>query len=175
MESPWPFAREISVHQQVMAGPRLRPLITSTCGETLSESFLRMNSAIEGGCVCGGLRYRLDAAPTQTNDCHCIDCRRSSGAPFVTWGSVDRDKLTILAGQIRKIPHAQRVRSFASCCGTQLFFEEAPDAETIDVTIASLDDPLPFPPAMSIWTEDRLPWVVLDESRAVYTRSSRDG
>jgi hypothetical protein len=43
------------------------------------------------------------------------------------------------------------------------------------LTIASLDDPTPFPPEMSIWTEDRLPWVIMDESRPTYRRSSWDG
>jgi hypothetical protein len=114
-------------------------------------------------------------APTGTNDCHCIDCRRSSGAPFVTWGNVPRAQLKMLAGQVRKVPHANRVRSFAACCGTHLFFEDAPDADNVDVAIATLDDPTPFPPAISIWTEDRLPWVILDQSRPVYRRSRRDG
>ena len=135
----------------------------------------RMNAAIEGGCLCGGLRYRLEAAPTDRNDCHCIDCRRSSGAPYVTWGTVKRDQLRITAGEVRRIPHANRVRSFAACCGTHVFFEDSREAETVDVTIASLDDPTPFPPEMSIWTEDRLPWVALNETRPVFLRSRRDG
>ena len=130
---------------------------------------------IEGGCLCGALRYRLKKPPTGINDCHCSDCRRSSGAPFVTWGCVDRDQLSLVQGEVRKIPHAQRVRSFAACCGTHLFFEDAPGSETVDVTIASLDDPTPFPPEITIWTEDRLPWVPLDESRPTYKRSRRDG
>ena len=93
----------------------------------------------------------------------------------MTWGCVDREQLTITTGKIRKIPHANRVRSFAACCGTHLFFEDAPEAETIDVTIASLDKPSPFPPEMIIWTEDRLPWVILNESTPAYKRSRRDG
>ena len=134
-----------------------------------------MNSAIEGGCLCGGLRYRLGKQPTGRNDCHCIDCRRSSGAPFVTWGSVDRDQLVIAKGEVRKIPHAGRVRSFAACCGTHVFFEEAPDSKTVDVTIASLDDPTPFAPQIAIWTEDRLPWAAIDPNRPHFTRSAREG
>jgi hypothetical protein len=107
------------------------------------------------------------------NDCHCIDCRRSSGAPFVTWGAVKRERLKLLSGEVRKIPHAGRVRSFAACCGTHLFFEDAPEAEALDVTVASLDDPTPFAPKMAIWTEDRLPWVILNEKLPVHRRSSR--
>jgi hypothetical protein len=134
-----------------------------------------MKPRIEGGCLCAGVRYRLEATPADTNDCHCIDCRRSSGAAFVTWGSVPRQRLVMLSGEVRKVPHANRVRSFAACCGTHLFFEDALDAESVDVALASLDDPTPFPPRMSIWTEDRLPWVILDESRPIYRRSRREG
>jgi hypothetical protein len=134
-----------------------------------------MNPKPEGACLCRGVRYRIEAAPRDLNDCHCIDCRRSSGAPFVTWGTVSRAELTIMDGRVRKVAHANRVRSFASCCGTQLFFEAAPDAATIDIAIATLDDPTPFPPAMIIWTEDRLPWVQLDPGLPAYRRSRRDG
>jgi len=70
------------------------------------------------------------------------------------------------------VPHAGRVRSFAACCGTHLFFEDSEDAPTIDVTIASLDDPRPFEPERAIWLEDRLPWVKLDERLPAYRRSS---
>jgi hypothetical protein len=56
------------------------------------------------------------------------------------------------------------VRAFAACCGTQILFEDAPDWPTVDVAIGTLDDPGPFPPGKIIWTEDKLPWVMLDPS-----------
>jgi hypothetical protein len=34
----------------------------------------------------------------------------------------------------------------------------------VDVAIATLDDPQPFPPTKAIFTEDMLPWVILDSS-----------
>jgi hypothetical protein len=121
---------------------------------------------VTGGCVCGGTRYVLKSRPFALIDCHCIDCRRSAGAPYVTWGSVPREDLvvTVTIGEPRKIAHANRLRSFAACCGTHLFFEDTKDSDTIDVTIASLDDPTPFAPKKAIWLEDKLPWVTIDES-----------
>ena len=106
----------------------------------------------------------LKSAPFALGDCHCIDCRRSSGALYVTWGSVPREDLSVSKGEPRKIAHANRIRSFAACCGTHLFFEEAKNSETIDVTIASLDDLRAFAPQKVIWLEDKLPWVTLNES-----------
>jgi hypothetical protein len=119
---------------------------------------------ITGGCVCGGTTYVLKSRPVGLIDCHCIDCRRSAGAPYVTWGSVPREDLVVTKGEPRKIAHADRIRSFAACCGTHLFFEDAKDSDTVDVTIASLDDPTPFAPQKVIFLEDKLPWVVVDES-----------
>jgi hypothetical protein len=126
-----------------------------------------------GGCVCGGTRYMLRNRPFAMGDCHCIDCRRSAGALYVTWGSVPRGDLVVTKGEPRKIAHANRIRSFAACCGTHLFFEDAKDSDTIDVTIASLDDPAPFAPQKAIWLEDKLPWVTLDESLPSFQKSSQ--
>jgi hypothetical protein len=125
-----------------------------------------------GGCVCGGTRYVLKSAPYELGDCHCIDCRRSAGAPYVTWGSVPREDLSVTKGELRKITHSKRIRSFAACCGTHLFFEQNKDSDVIDVTIASLDDPAPFAPRKAIWLEDKLPWVALDKSLPQFQQNS---
>jgi hypothetical protein len=74
----------------------------------------------------------------------------------------------------QKVARAGRIRSFAACCGTHLFFEESSDSKTIDVTIASLDDPAPFAPQKAIWLEDKLPWVVIDQSLPSFPRSSAE-
>lgn len=88
----------------------------------------------------------------------------------MTWGAVRKNSLRVISGEVRKVPYANRIRQFAACCGTHLFFADSEDAEWIDVTIASLDDPSPYSPKVSIWTEDRLPWVPLNEGRPAYER-----
>jgi hypothetical protein len=117
-----------------------------------------------GGCVCGGTRYVLKNRPLAVVDCHCIDCQKSAGAPYLTWGTISRKDLVLTEGEPRKIPYADRIRSFAACCGTHLFFEDSKDSDNIDVTIASLDDPTLFAPTKAIFLEDKLPWVMIDES-----------
>jgi hypothetical protein len=76
--------------------------------------------------------------------------------------------MVVTKGEPRKITHANRIRSFATCCGTHLFFEDGKDSDMIDVTIASLDDPTPFAPQKAIFLEDKLPWVAIDESIPAY-------
>ena len=132
-----------------------------------------MRNIIGGGCLCGGVRYRLHSRPKQGSDCHCEDCRRASAAPYVTWCSVPSNAIEVLCGEVRRVLYADRLRSFASCCGTPLFIRDEVSSEWIDVTVASLDDPKTFPPEAAIWTEDKLPWVKLDPTRRAF-RWSRD-
>ncbi len=115
----------------------------------------------------------LKSRPVALVDCHCVDCRRSAGAPYVTWGSVPRKDLVVTKGEPRKIAYANRIRSFAACCGTHLFFEDTEDSEAIDVTIASLDDPASFAPQKAIFLEDKLPWVVIDESLPSFQKTPK--
>ena len=128
---------------------------------------------ITGRCVCGGTQYTLRSRPLAVVDCHCIDCQKSAGAPYVVWGTMPRKDLVVTKGEPRKIAYANRIRSFAACCGTHLFFEDSEDSDTIDVTIASLDDPAPFAPQKAIWLEDKLPWVVIDESLPSFQKTPK--
>src|SRR4029453_12484063 len=128
---------------------------------------------ITGGCVCGGTRYVLKSRPFELGDCHCIDCRRSAGAPYVTWGSVPRADLVVTKGEPRKVAHAGRIPSFTACCGTHLFFAPTTASALFDVTIASLGDPALFAPQKAIWLEDKLPWVTLDESLPKFPKSGK--
>jgi hypothetical protein len=86
---------------------------------------------------------------------------------------VPRKDLHLTKGELRKVAHANRIRCFAACCGTHLFFEDSKDSNTVDVTIASLDDPAPFAPQKAIWLEDKLPWVVVDESLPAFQKTPK--
>jgi hypothetical protein len=79
--------------------------------------------------------------------------------------------MEIWSGELRRVSHANRLRSFAACCGTPLFIQDDVSSEWIDVTVASLDDPETFPPVAAIWTEDKLPWVKLDPSLPAFRRN----
>ena len=39
-------------------------------------------SKIQGGCLCGEVRYQSDAEPVMTAICQCTHCQRQSGSAF---------------------------------------------------------------------------------------------
>ena len=43
-----------------------------------------MTAPFSGGCACGSIRYVCSREPVAMLNCHCLDCQRSSGAPFAS-------------------------------------------------------------------------------------------
>src|ERR1044072_2917868 len=106
---------------------------------------------LEGGCLCGRLRYRIDGPILQSDWCHCRLCQRSAGAPAVAWLTVPRTDFRFTQGEPRTFAStAKGRRQFCADCGTQLVFFDG-DAER-DITLASLDDPAAVSPQDHIWT-----------------------
>jgi hypothetical protein len=54
---------------------------------------------LDGGCLCGRIRYRLTAAPFDAGYCHCTLCRRASGAPTLAFATVPLADLQWLRGE----------------------------------------------------------------------------
>jgi GNAT superfamily N-acetyltransferase len=124
----------------------------------------RLPASVTGGCFCGAVRYRADAAPIDVTHCHCAACRRTSGAPFVTWATFPAAAFTFVTGapaELRSSAHA--VRTFCAACGTALTFREEARPRSVDVTVGSLDEPEALVPRSHTWTVRQLPWLHLDD------------
>ena len=120
--------------------------------------------AIEGGCLCGAIRYRASGTAYGITHCHCLTCRRASGAAFVTWAGFDADKFTILQGQpVSYASSAGVIRTFCGACGTPLTYRRGDSPASIDITLGSMDDPQALKPADHTWTESRLSWIALTD------------
>ena len=98
--------------------------------------------AANGHCRCGAVRFRVAAAPTLTEFCHCESCRRSAGAPLMAWAGIRRDAFAITEGE--PVGHESTpgvVRTFCGRCGTSLTLADQRFAEEVYVAIAAFDDP----------------------------------
>lgn len=118
-----------------------------------------MDQAVRGGCLCGDIRYRIEAAPVEALYCHCRICRRAHGAPVVAWLTVPLDGFVVTAGApVAYRSSAAAWRRFCGRCGTPLSWQAVDNPRLIDVAIATLDDPAAIEPGLHIWTESRIPW-----------------
>lgn len=114
---------------------------------------------ITGGCFCGALRYRI-AQVDQVANCHCSMCRRTSGAPFVSWLVVPREGFAYTQGTPRHLKSSEQGdRYFCASCGTPVACIVAGQPAHIDITLGSLDHPETFTLAVDVHKRSRLPWV----------------
>jgi hypothetical protein len=124
---------------------------------------------LTGGCFCGWVRYEASGTPFHETICHCSMCRRTTGAPFVTWFSVPRTQFRLIRGEPARFrSSANGQRSFCAHCGTQLTFEHQDFPSEIDITTCSLDDPNVLPPKDHTWMRSRLDWIALADRLPEY-------
>ncbi len=130
---------------------------------------------MDGGCCCGAVRYQIDGTPTRTTNCHCEHCRRTSGAPFVTWIEVELSQFTLVTGVPSRYESRPKViRQFCASCGTQLTYQHTDELDVLDVTACSLDTLDPVTPEDHVWCDRMAPWIVLADGLPRYNVGKYD-
>ena len=76
-----------------------------------------------GGCLCGGVRYRVMGLLRPIVYCHCSQCRRTSGH-FVAATEVANDALEVLTDNYLEwfLSSENASRGFCKRCGSSLFW-----------------------------------------------------
>ena len=115
-----------------------------------------------GGCLCGAVRYRLDAPPLSINACHCLDCRKMTGAANLLMIGAARDSFHQEKGATdswRKIADSGRQIDIMRCktCGTRLWHEPLSSPALIFVAAGTLDHSDWAVPSSHIWIEKARP------------------
>ena len=120
-----------------------------------------MDKPITGGCACGAVRYELKSEPFDAGWCHCRICQLVSGAPAMAFASVATGDYAFSRGeeQVRRFESTGfGHRLFCGECGTPLTMQVRHQPETIDFTIATLDEPDARPPTFHIFRSSRIGW-----------------
>jgi len=128
--------------------------------------------SLEGGCQCGAVRYRVEGEPEHSAFCHCVDCRRSSGAPVTVWSAFPSARFRVVAGEARTYSsNGTAVRHFCGACGTGLWYvNEEVLPGLVDIQTATLDDPEALPPQAHIQVAERLTWMKAPETLPQFER-----
>lgn len=133
------------------------------------------DEVLHGGCLCGAVRYAASGRFWHETNCHCSACRRSSGAPYVAWFTVEAARFCFSAGEpayFQSSAHGRR--GFCARCGTPLTFQSSRYPLELDVTTCSLDQPERLPPRDHTQASARLSWVRVDDGLPVYA-AAREG
>lgn len=133
----------------------------------------------EGGCLCGAVRYRLNARPLAVNACHCVDCKRSSGTGAGVFLHAKREDFVLEQGELShfcKTADSGREIDIAHCavCATRMWHEPRAVPELVLVAAGTLDDSRWAVPTSHIWTQTAAADAVMGEDTLVYEKGAPD-
>ena len=114
-----------------------------------------------GRCLCGTVKYELKSAPFDCGWCHCRTCQLNSGAPAMVFASVRAGDWIAMEGGdvIRNVPSSDfGHRGVCSRCGTPLYMKVDHQPETVDFSVATLDEPERLVPGFHIFWDSRIAW-----------------
>jgi hypothetical protein len=104
-----------------------------------------------GGCLCGALRVAAVGRPYRVGLCHCLDCRKHTGALFHASAIFPQEAVTI-EGEASDYG----ARCFCPRCGSSVFGRSG---DEVEVSLGALDSPDRLVPTYELWTTRREAWL----------------
>ena len=120
---------------------------------------------LQGGCLCGALRYQTHSMPFDADHCHCSQCRKSAGAVVMSWMDFNTEQVTWLQGQVTEFASSAQIRrGFCQQCGTTMTYRHVDYPQYCTLSIASLDNPNKVQPRSHIYTNEQVSWLTIDDT-----------
>jgi hypothetical protein len=98
--------------------------------------------SIQGGCLCGAVRFELSSPPLIASYCHCTRCQRRTGTGSSANAAVDGRAFRILSGADRIgawLPPDGAEKCFCSECGAHIFSRSPEDPVRVGIRMSAFD------------------------------------
>ena len=112
-----------------------------------------------GRCLCGRLEFEVVDAFEYALNCHCSQCRRTTGAAFKPLAGIEASKLRVRRGEEDALRYGDESGYDLHCgaCGS-LLYSLVREGRYIHVAMGALvDDPI-IRPTMHIFVGSKAPW-----------------
>jgi hypothetical protein len=100
------------------------------------------SNPLQGGCLCGAVRYEISAPFSSAGYCHCTHCQRRTGTASSANARVPREGFRLLQGeqQLRSFQAPEGIpKLFCSNCGSALFSGAPLSDPEVAVRLGTLD------------------------------------
>jgi hypothetical protein len=120
---------------------------------------------LTGGCLCGAVKFKVDAPLREVIACHCGQCRKTTGnflaatnAPAASVTFIEQSGLT----WFKSSNYAER--GFCKSCGSNLFWRES-GSDMISITAGSLDGKTGLHIKEHIYVADKPDWYEITDGK----------
>lgn len=130
--------------------------------------------AYEGRCLCGQVSYVATGEPVFQFNCHCVDCRKSTGCAYAPILFFARDAVEV-SGELGY--YAMQggsghtiARGFCRGCGAQVVGDADLAGNLLSIRAGTLDDPGLYQPKADVFVSQAAVWDAMDPRLPKYER-----
>jgi hypothetical protein len=131
-----------------------------------------------GGCLCGAVRFSLNARPLAVNACHCLDCKKLTGATNLLMVLASREAFSHSGetARYRKRADSGNEIDIVRCaaCGVRLWHEPLSAPQLVIVAVGTLDDTSWAIPTSHIFARSASPGIVFQDDALILQNGPTD-
>jgi len=119
---------------------------------------------LAGRCFCGAVAYRVPDQFLYAMNCHCSNCRRTTGSAFKPLAGIERNKIVLTQGGDGLLIYGKDDAHDAHCrrCGS-LLYSVVRDGKYVHVAMGTLVDAPSIRPSRHIFVGSKAPWFTITD------------
>jgi hypothetical protein len=119
---------------------------------------------LAGKCLCGAIQYEVADEFSYAANCHCSNCRRTTGSAFKPFAGIARDKLRLTHGEDQLMRYGDPTGHDAHCraCGS-LLYSVVREGRFVHVAMGTLIDAPTIRPDKHIFVGSKAPWFTITD------------
>jgi hypothetical protein len=124
---------------------------------------------LTGRCFCGAVEYAVADAFRYALNCHCSNCRRTTGSAFKPFAGIERERLAVTAGARDLLIYGEPGGHDAHCrrCGS-LLYSVVREGAFVHVAMGTLVDAPGIRPTAHIFVGSKAPWFTIADGLPQY-------
>ena len=127
--------------------------------------------SMQGGCLCGAIRYAIVGNRLNAVNCYCSMCRQAHGTAYSTHATFNPARLTWLQGQknlVRMESSPGGVREFCADCGSHILVYGQSGDDALSVPAGTLDGDAMITLVAHIFVADCVSWHTIQDDLPRY-------
>ena len=131
----------------------------------MSEAAFETPARLRGSCLCGEVAYLVDDAFVYAANCHCSNCRRTTGSAFKPFAGIAAARLKLTHGATSLLRYGDPYNHDAHCarCGS-LLYSLVRDGAFVHVALGSLLEAPSIRPTKHIFVGSKAPWFEISDA-----------
>ncbi|UVC13498.1 GFA family protein [Mesorhizobium onobrychidis] len=127
------------------------------------------NRMLAGKCLCGAVQYAVADEFIYAANCHCSNCRRTTGSAFKPFAGIERERLSLTKGEDNLLIFGEETGHDTRCktCGS-LLYSVVRDGAFVHVAMGTLVDEPTIRATQHIFVGSKAKWFTIADDLPQY-------